>query len=82
MCGPEAFRPQPTVLGTLGAALPPGAAIAVFGAIYGAAAGPELGVAGTLASSVLVFSGALQFATLALAANGAGRWRSSSPRLS
>jgi predicted branched-subunit amino acid permease len=60
------------VLGTLGAALPLGAAIAVFGAIYGAAAGPVLGVPGTLASSVLIFSGALQFATLGLAASGAG----------
>jgi predicted branched-subunit amino acid permease len=47
-------------------------AIAVFGAIYGAAAGPVLGVPGTLASSTLIFSGALQFATLGLAASGAG----------
>lgn len=69
---PDASEPPATVLGTLGAALPLGAAIAVFGAIYGAAAGPVLGVAGTLASSVLIFSGALQFATLGLAASGAG----------
>jgi predicted branched-subunit amino acid permease len=69
---PEAFQREPTLLGTLGAALPLGAAIAVFGAIYGAAAGPVLGVGGTLASSVLIFSGALQFATLGLAASGAG----------
>jgi predicted branched-subunit amino acid permease len=61
-----------TLLGTLGAALPLGAAIAVFGAIYGAAGAPVLGVAGTLASSALIFSGALQFATLGLAASGAG----------
>lgn len=69
---PEASQPTATLLGTLGAALPLGVAIAVFGAIYGAAAGPVLGVAGTLASSVLIFSGALQFATLGLAASEAG----------
>ena len=68
----EASERQVTLLGTLGAALPIGAAIAVFGAIYGAAGAPVLGVAGTLASSALIFSGALQFATLGLAAGGAG----------
>jgi predicted branched-subunit amino acid permease len=69
---PEASQRELTLLGTLGAALPLGAAIAVFGAIYGAAAGPVLGVEPTLASSILIFSGALQFATLGLAASGAG----------
>ena len=69
---PEPTLGEPTRLGTLGAALPLGAAIAVFGAIYGAAAGPMLGVVGALASSALIFSGALQFATLGLAASGAG----------
>jgi predicted branched-subunit amino acid permease len=69
---PDASEPPATVFGTLGAALPLGVAIAVFGAIYGAAAGPVLGVPGTLASSILIFSGALQFATLGLAAGGAG----------
>jgi predicted branched-subunit amino acid permease len=69
--GSEASQRQPTLSGTLGAALPLGAAIAVFGAIYGAAAGPVLGVAGTLASSAFIFSGALQFAALGLAATGA-----------
>jgi predicted branched-subunit amino acid permease len=52
--------------------VPIGLAIAVFGAIYGAAAGPVLGIPGTLASSVFIFSGSLQFATLGLAASGAG----------
>jgi predicted branched-subunit amino acid permease len=69
---PEATQREPTLLGTLGAALPLGTAIAVFGAIYGAAAGPVLGTPATLASSILIFSGALQFATLGLAASGAG----------
>ena len=70
--GAEAADRQVRLLGTLGSALPLGAAIAVFGAIYGAAAAPVLGVGGTLASSALIFSGALQFATLGLAAGGAG----------
>jgi predicted branched-subunit amino acid permease len=72
VAGAEATERQVTLLGTLGAALPLGAAIAVFGAIYGAAGAPVLGVPGTLASSALIFSGALQFATLGLAAGGAG----------
>lgn len=67
---PAASRREPAGLGTLASALPLGAAIAVFGAIYGAAAGPVLGVFGTLGSSVFIFSGALQFATLGLAASG------------
>jgi predicted branched-subunit amino acid permease len=54
------------------AVLPLAAAIAVFGMIYGASAAPELGAAMTLASSLLVFSGTLQFATLGLLASGAG----------
>jgi predicted branched-subunit amino acid permease len=63
---------HPTPLAIAGAAVPIGLAIAVFGAIYGAAAGPVLGIPGTLASSVFIFSGSLQFATLGLAASGAG----------
>lgn len=54
------------------AVLPLAAAIAVFGMIYGASAAPELGAAMTLAASLLVFSGTLQFATLGLVAAGAG----------
>ncbi|MFP3915312.1 MAG: AzlC family ABC transporter permease [Actinomycetota bacterium] len=49
-----------------------GAAITVFGAVYGATAAPLLGGRLTLVSSVLVFSGAAQFTMVALAANGAG----------
>jgi predicted branched-subunit amino acid permease len=62
---------HPTPLAAAGAAVPIGLAIAVFGAIYGAAAGPVLGFPGTLASSLFIFSGSLQFATLGLAASGA-----------
>jgi len=69
---PDSEPSEPTTLRTLGTILPIGAAIAVFGAIYGAAAEPILGVSGTIASSLLIFSGALQFATLSLAAGGAG----------
>ncbi len=61
----------PTPGAVAGAAVPIGLGIAVFGAIYGAAAGPVLGISGTLASSLLIFSGSLQFATLGLAAEGA-----------
>jgi predicted branched-subunit amino acid permease len=65
----EKDRPQSAIVVTI---LPLAAAIAVFGMIYGAAAGSELGVALTLAMSLLVFSGTLQFATLGLVAAGAG----------
>jgi predicted branched-subunit amino acid permease len=68
---PPSMAP-PAPLAITAAAVPIGVAIAVFGAIYGAAAGSVLGVAGTLASSLLIFSGSLQFATLGLAAGGAG----------
>jgi predicted branched-subunit amino acid permease len=56
---------------TLITALPAAVAIAVFGTLYGAAAGKVLGAPLTLASSLLVFSGALQFALVALVAAGA-----------
>ena len=55
----------------LAAVLPAIAAIAVFGSLYGAAARPVLGAPLTLAASLLVFSGSLQFAIVALAAAGA-----------
>ena len=46
-------------------ALPAAAAVAVFGTLYGAAARGCLGVPLTIASSLLVYSGALQFAMVA-----------------
>ena len=52
-------------------ALPAAAAVAVFGSLYGAAARVYLGVPLTLASSLLVYSGALQFALVALLGAGA-----------
>jgi predicted branched-subunit amino acid permease len=51
--------------------LPAAAAIAVFGTLYGVAARPLLGVPLTLASSLFVFSGALQFALVGLLAAAA-----------
>jgi predicted branched-subunit amino acid permease len=51
--------------------LPAAAAVAVFGSLYGAAARGYLGVPLTLVSSVIIYSGALQFALVALL--GAGR---------
>jgi predicted branched-subunit amino acid permease len=53
-------------------ALPAAAAIVVFGTLYGAAARPLLGAPLTIASSVFIFSGALQFAIIGLLAAGAG----------
>lgn len=74
MTAPEAGRPAavreaPAIVAST---LPLAAAIAVFGMIYGAAAAPELGAAMTLATSLLIFSGTLQFATLGLLVAGAG----------
>jgi predicted branched-subunit amino acid permease len=51
--------------------LPAVAAIAVFGALYGAGARPILGAPLTIASSLLIFSGSLQFALVALLTAGA-----------
>lgn len=51
--------------------LPAAAAIAVFGTLYGAGARPILGVPLTIGSSLLIFSGSLQFAIVALLAAGA-----------
>lgn len=47
-------------------------AIAVFGTLYGAAAQPVLGTWLTVASSIIVFSGTVQFTMVALLAAGAG----------
>jgi predicted branched-subunit amino acid permease len=60
------------VKGAALAAVPAAAAIAVFGVIYGSLARPELGIAGTLLSSLLIFSGSVQFTLAALLASGAG----------
>ena len=57
-----------TILATT---LPAILAIAVFGSLFGAAARPVLGVPLTIAASLFVFSGSLQFALVALAAGGA-----------
>jgi predicted branched-subunit amino acid permease len=58
--------PAPSVRSILMTTVPAAAAIAVFGTLYGAAARPLLGVPLTLASSLFVFSGALQFALVGL----------------
>jgi len=55
----------------LATTLPAAAAIAVFGTLYGAGARAVLGVPLTLASSLTVFSGALQFALVSLLIGGA-----------
>lgn len=55
----------------LATTLPAAAAIAVFGTLYGAGARAILGVPLTLASSLMVFSGALQFALVSLLIGGA-----------
>jgi predicted branched-subunit amino acid permease len=56
---------------SLATAAPAALAIAVFGVLFGAAARPLIGSELTLVMSVLVFSGATQFSTLALVAAGA-----------
>jgi predicted branched-subunit amino acid permease len=60
-----------SVRSILAMSLPAGVAIAVFGAIYAVAAVPLQGAALTVASSLLVFSGALQFALLVSLGAGA-----------
>jgi predicted branched-subunit amino acid permease len=54
------------------AVIPVAIAIGVFGMVYGAAASAEWGPEPAVAVSLLVFSGVTQFATLGLAASGAG----------
>jgi predicted branched-subunit amino acid permease len=61
----------PSVVRIIAVCLPAVLAITVFGVLYGAAARPLLGPELTLATSVIVFSGALQFATVGLVAAGA-----------
>jgi len=60
------------IRGILITSLPAAAAIAVFGTLYGAAAQPLIGTPLTIASSMFVFSGALQFALVGLLSAGAG----------
>lgn len=52
-------------------ALPAAIAIGVFGALYGAAARPLIGPELTIGASVVIFSGALQFAIVGLLTAGA-----------
>ena len=54
------------------ALVPLGAAIAVAGVIYGATSAAAHGAAPTIAMSLLVFSGTIQYATIGLLASGAG----------
>jgi predicted branched-subunit amino acid permease len=53
-------------------ALPAALAIGVFGLIFGSVAYPVLGLGATLLSSLLIFSGSVQFAIAALLLTGAG----------
>jgi len=50
----------------------PAAAIVVFGVIYGSVARPLMGSGATMLSSLLIFSGAVQFTIAALLSSGAG----------
>lgn len=61
----------PSLRRTLATAAPAALAIAVFGVLFGAAARPLIGPWLTVAMSLLVFSGATQFSTVALVAAGA-----------
>jgi predicted branched-subunit amino acid permease len=54
------------------AASPAAGAIVVFGVIYGSLARPLIGVAATILSSLLIFSGSVQFTIAALLSAGAG----------
>jgi predicted branched-subunit amino acid permease len=54
------------------AALPPASAIFVFGVIYGSLAQDRMGVTATILSSLIIFSGSVQFTLVALLAAGAG----------
>ena len=60
------------IRGILVTSLPAAGAIAVFGTLYGTAAQPLIGTPLTIASSMFIFSGALQFALVGLLSTGAG----------
>lgn len=70
----EAEHPvkRPSATSLVLTALPAALAIGIFGLLYGAAARPLIGPEATVALSLVVFSGALQFATVGLIAAGAG----------
>lgn len=55
----------------LAAAAPPAVAIFIFGGIYGALARPVMGPAVTMLSSLVIFSGAVQFTIVGLLSAGA-----------
>jgi predicted branched-subunit amino acid permease len=61
-----------SVRSILATSLPAAAAIGVFGTLYGAGARSVLGAPLTMASSLFIFSGALQFALVGLLTAGAG----------
>ena len=58
--------------GLIAAAAAPAAAIFVFGVIYGSLAQPLMGSAATMLSSLLIFSGSVQFTLAGLLSAGAG----------
>ena len=60
-----------TVRGVLITALPAAAAVGIFGVIYGSLARPLLGTTLTVLSSLLIFSGTVQFTIAGLLAAGA-----------
>jgi len=66
---PEKPTPDPLTPGTI---IPVLAAIAVFGTLYGAAAQQVFGTWLTVLSSIVVFSGTVQFTMVALLVAGAG----------
>ena len=61
-----------TLRDSLVAASPPALAILVFGVIYGSVMRSEIGFGATLLSSLLIFSGAVQFTLAGLLTAGAG----------
>jgi predicted branched-subunit amino acid permease len=67
----DASRPR-AYRGLVLTTIPVAVAIAAFGMVYGATASAEFGPELAVAMSLLVFSGATQFATLGLVASGAG----------
>jgi predicted branched-subunit amino acid permease len=66
----ESGRPEESV--GLSTILPVAVAIGVFGMVYGAAAQPLFGSVLTLTSSLIIFSGTVQFTMVGLAAVGTG----------
>jgi len=62
----------PSLRSIVGIALPAAAAVGVFGTLYGASARAVLGAPLAVASSLLIYSGAMQFAMVALLAAGGG----------